>query len=157
VLLAFVGIGFLTFFIHHIAASLQATTIIEAVSTETLEAIDRLYPDQIGEAAVGTAGEEQEGALASLTWATIPARETGYIQEINADALFKLASEHEVVVRMEKGIGEFVIETCPLASVSGNPLDDETIRNLHATYSVGRHRTVHYDANCRACAPTRYM
>jgi uncharacterized membrane protein len=145
VLLAFVAIGSLIFFIHHIAGSLQATSIIESVATETLEAVDRLFPAQIGEAAVGRAGEEQEGALASRTWATIPARKTGYIQGIDADALFNLASEQGVVVRMEKGIGEFVLEACPLASVSGKPPDDETIRNLNAAYSVGRHRTVHRD------------
>jgi uncharacterized membrane protein len=51
-----------------------------------------------------------------------------------------------VVVRMEKGIGEFVIEACPLASVSGKPPDDEMIRNLNAAYSVGQHRTVIQDA-----------
>jgi uncharacterized membrane protein len=146
VLLAFVGIGFLVFFIHHIAASLQATSIIVSVATETLEAVDRLFPDQIGESAVTRAGEEQEGALESQTWATVPARKTGYIQGIDTDALFHLASEQSMVVRMEKGIGEFVIEGCPLASVSGKPLDDETIRNLSAAYSVGRHRTVHQDA-----------
>jgi uncharacterized membrane protein len=145
VLLAFMGIGFLMFFIHHIARSLQATSVIESVARETLEAIDRLFPVQIGEAAVGSAGEEQEGALASQAWATIPARKTGYIQGIDADALFNLAREQGVVVRMEKGIGEFVIDASPLASVSGRPPDDEMIRNLNAAYSVGQHRTVHQD------------
>jgi uncharacterized membrane protein len=146
VLLAFMGIGFLMFFIHHIARSLQATTIIESVARETLEAVDRLFPAQIGEAAVRRAGEEREGALASQTWATIPARKTGYIQEIDADALFNLAREQGVVVRMEKGIGEFVIEACPLASVAGKPPDDEMILNLNAAYSVGQYRTVIQDA-----------
>ncbi len=146
VLLAFVAIGFLIFFIHHIAASLQATSIIESVTTETLEAVDRLFPARIGEATVGRARDEQEGALASRKWVTIPAQKTGYVQGIDADALFNLASEQGVVVRMEKGIGEFVIEASPLASVSGKPPDDETIRNLNAAYSLSRHRTVHQDA-----------
>ena len=145
-LLAFVAIGFLIFFIHHIAASLQATSIIESAAAETLQAVDRLFPAQMGEAAVERAREEQEVALASQTSATIPALKTGYIQGVDADALFNLADEQDVVVRMEKGIGEFVIETCPLASVSGTPPDDETIRKLNAAYSVGRHRTVHQDA-----------
>jgi len=146
VLLAFVAIGFLIFFIHHIAASLQATSIIESAATETLRAVDRLFPAQIGEAAVGRADEEQQVVLALQAWTTIPARKTGYIEGIDADALFDLADEQGVVVRMEKGIGEFVIEACPLASVSGKPPNDETIRKLNAAYSVGRHRTVHQDA-----------
>lgn len=146
VLLAFVAIGFFIFFIHHVAASLQATSIVESVTAETLQAVDRLFPALVGEAAVGSAGEEPQVALASMTWATIPARKTGYIQAIDADALFDLAGKLTVVVRMEIGIGEFVIEACPLASVSGKPPDDETVRKLNAAYSVGRHRTMDQDA-----------
>lgn len=145
-LLAFVAIGFLIFFIHHIAASLQATTIIESVAAETLQAVDRLFPDQLGEPAAGRANQEQEMTLALQTWTAIPARNSGYIDSIDADALFDLASKQGVVVRMEKGIGEFVIEACPLASVSGNPPDDKTIQKLSSAYSVDRHRTVHQDA-----------
>ena len=50
-LLAFVAIGFLIFFIHHIAASIQATSIIAAVAGETFEAVDRLFPTEVGDAA----------------------------------------------------------------------------------------------------------
>lgn len=146
VLLAFVAIGFLIFFIHHVAASLQATNIIEAVTAETLLAVERLFPAPIGEAAVMPAGEEPPAALAPLTWETIPALKTGYIQAIDADALFDLAREQSMIVRMEKGIGEFVIEACPLASVSGTPPDEDTVRKLNAAYAVGRHRTVDQDA-----------
>ena len=56
VLLAFVAIGFLIFFIHHIAASIQATSIIEAAAGETLQAVDRLFPADVGEAAVERGG-----------------------------------------------------------------------------------------------------
>lgn len=143
--LAFVAIGFLIFFIHHITASLQAASIIDSVATETLEAVDRLFPARLGEAAAGLAGEQQELAHAPGTWAAVPATKTGYVQGIDADALFELANDRDVIIRMERGIGEFVIETCRLASVSGTPPDDETIRKLNAAFSVDRYRTVHQD------------
>lgn len=146
VLLAFVAIGFLIFFIHHIAASLQAATIIESVATETLDAVDRLFPEPMGEASAGSAGEAQEFAHAPGSWAAIPATQTGYVQAIDADALFEWADGRDVVVRMEKAIGEFAIENCPLVSVSGMAPDDEAIRRLNAAYAVDRHRTVHQDA-----------
>ena len=44
VVLAISGIGALIFFIHHIAASIQASSIIASVAGETLAAIDRLFP-----------------------------------------------------------------------------------------------------------------
>lgn len=45
-LLGFGGIGVLVFFIHHIARSIQASQILEAVRVETCDAIDRLFPDR---------------------------------------------------------------------------------------------------------------
>lgn len=146
VLLAFVAIGFLIFFIHHIAASIQATSIIEAAAGETLKAVDRLFPTDVGEAAVEHGGDGQEAGLAAQTWVTIPARKIGYIQGVDADALFNLAREHGTVVRMERGIGEFVIEASPLASVAGKQQDEESIRKLNAAYTVGPHRTIQQDA-----------
>ncbi len=48
--------------------------------------------------------------------------------------------------RMERGIGEFVIDGSPLAAAAGGPLDEGALRSLHAAYSVDTHRTVHQDA-----------
>ena len=145
-LLAFVAIGFLIFFIHHIAASIQATSIIAAVAGETLEAVDRLFPTEVGDAAIERTPADRDSELSRQPWVTIPARTTGYIQGIDADALFAVARERDVIVRMERGIGEFVIDGSPLAAAAGKPLDDDALRKLHAAYSVDTHRTVHQDA-----------
>jgi uncharacterized membrane protein len=48
VVLAIGGIGALIFFIHHIAASIQASSIIASVAAETLVAVDRLVPGKLG-------------------------------------------------------------------------------------------------------------
>ncbi|MEX2173796.1 MAG: DUF2254 domain-containing protein [Pirellulaceae bacterium] len=148
VLLALVAIGFLIYFIHHIAASLQATNIIDSVATETLQAVDRLFPAEVGQPDDEQEGEtlESEVELASRVWITIPARKTGYIQGIAAEALLDVARRHSIVVRMERGIGDFVIEDSPLASVAGKQPDDDDVRQVNGAYSVGRHRTVHQDA-----------
>jgi len=49
VVLAMGGIGVLIFFIHHIAASIQASSIIASVADETIVAIDRLFPEKLGQ------------------------------------------------------------------------------------------------------------
>ena len=146
VLLAFVAIGFLIFFIHHIATSIQATSIVDAVARETLDAVDRLFPDEVGRGAIESTGAGHGIDLARLAWVTIPARMTGYIQGVDAETLFDVAREQDTIVRMERGIGEFVIDGSPLAAVTGDPPADTTIRRLNAAYAVGRHRTVHQDA-----------
>jgi uncharacterized membrane protein len=49
VVLAVSGIGALIFFIHHIATSIQASSIIASVADETLVAIDRFFPEKLGQ------------------------------------------------------------------------------------------------------------
>ena len=48
-LLAIGGILVLIFFIHHIAASLQITTILDNITEETKEAVERLFPEKLGD------------------------------------------------------------------------------------------------------------
>jgi len=109
VLLAFVAIGFFIFFIHHVAESIQASSIIEAAAEETLRAVDRLFPAEVGEAPAERVENGDVSDLANRTWAPIPARKTGYIQRVDVNALFDVARALGAVVRMEKGIGEFII------------------------------------------------
>ena len=42
------GVGVLIFFIHHIASSIQASSIIASIAQETIAAIDRLFPEKLG-------------------------------------------------------------------------------------------------------------
>src|SRR5664279_3725133 len=52
VVLAIGGIVALIFFIHHIASSIQASSIIASVAEEALMAIDQLFPERLGEGPV---------------------------------------------------------------------------------------------------------
>lgn len=58
------------------------------------------------------------------------------------------AREHGAILRMERGIGEFVIEGTPLISVAGpGGLTKDTMDELNAAYVISRHRTVEQDAS----------
>ncbi len=116
IVLAIVGIGVLIFFVHHIASTLQASTILERVSRETVEAIDSLFPQLMGEEVEGDELPSDTRELSAAAWRAVPARRTGYIQRLDADGLLRAANEHGVVIRMERGIGEFVVEGLPLAA-----------------------------------------
>jgi len=79
--------------------------------------------------------------------ACVPARESGYIQRVNDSALLRLARDSNAIVRMEHGVGEFVIQNTTLASLAlEDPPDPETLDALQATFSINRHRTVEQDA-----------
>jgi uncharacterized membrane protein len=86
-------------------------------------------------------------SLANQPWSDVPARKTGYIENVDADALLDAARKRSTILRMERGIGEFVIEGASLVSVvDPDGLDDETTAEINAAYVISRQRTVETDA-----------
>ena len=146
VVLAIGGIGALIFFIHHIASSIQASSIIASVARETLHAVDHMFPDNLGR-------EPKEGdhttdvvPLNAWKWQAVMAERNGYIQSVNKEALLQLASDHKTIVRMDRGIGDFVVENSPLASIAlEKQADPQLIVKLRAAWTIDRHRTVNQD------------
>lgn len=125
---SFVAIGFLIFFVHHIAASIQATSIIARAASETLAAVDRLFPSELGQPASDRDSTSVDASLDS--WVSVPAANTGYLLSVDGDALFELARQNGVVVRMERAVGDFVIEGTPLVPAAAEALDHLCRRNL---------------------------
>lgn len=146
VVLAFVGIGCLIFFIHHIASSIQAENIIQSAADETIDTIDRLFPAEMGEAPGAEISPGPEPPSGVQVWQSIPAYRTGYIQVVDGDGLLGFAGAQNTVVRMERGIGDFVVEGAPLVSVAGGKEpDDDTAAHLNALYTIGHQRTMVQD------------
>ena len=146
VVLAIGGIGVLIFFIHHIASSIQAANIIASVAAETMAAVDRLFPEKLGHGPAD--GDEDQSPLPlSTSWQAVAARGNGYIQNVDNATLMRLAREHQTVVRMERGIGEFVVQDTMLASLAlEDPPGKEIIADLQEAYSINRFRTVEHDS-----------
>ena len=141
------GVGALMFFIHHIASSIQASSIIASVAQETIAAIDRLFPERLGEGPVEDEDEQTLRPPAERNWRAVLAKESGYIQSVNNAALLRLARGRKTIVWMEHGIGDFVVQNTTLASLAlEDPPDQETIAALQSTFSISNHRTVEQDA-----------
>jgi len=145
--LAFVGIAFLIFFIHHIAMSIQASNIIAKAAEETIIAVDHLFPKGLGEEGKEDEDDNYEMVLAEQPWSPVPALRTGYIESIDEEALLDLARELGTVLRMERSIGEFVIDGYPLVSVA-SPVEfsEGSIAKLNAIYVISKLRSVQQDA-----------
>ncbi len=147
--LALAGVVVLIFFIHHIASSIQAVSIIASVAQETNAAMDRVLPQMHGREPDGTDDEVDEQVFASLderTWYPVPAVASGYIQGVDEDAILDLARIHRTIVRMERGVGAFAVEGAVLASLALTyPPDQETITALNRAYRISAHRTIEWD------------
>jgi len=141
------GVGILIYFIHHIASSIQASSIIAEVADETLASIDRLFPDDPDPRPdEADARQPALGSLDQRTWYPVPAATSGYIQSVDTPALLRLARAGKTVLRMERHIGAFVVQDAALASLALTyPPDRETIAALNRAYTIGRHRTVAQD------------
>jgi uncharacterized membrane protein len=144
VALAFVGIGLLIHFIHHIATALQSSRILAAIHRETKRSIERLYPEPLGEADQG--GEEVEAIDGAGTWLRLPASSTGYIQSVAGEPLLDIACEYDAVVRLPNRIGDFVVESMPLVEIDArSPLDDAARERLQKAIVIGEQRTAEQD------------
>lgn len=147
VVLAIVGIGVLILFLHHIASSIQASSIIASVTDETLAAVDRLFPERMGKESMTNEQNTTLPSFRELKWQSVLARKTGYIQNVDNDGLLRMAREHKTIVRMERGVGEFVFPDIALVSIAQNDAPTpELVVALQDTFSINRCRTVEQDA-----------
>lgn len=138
-LLGFGGIGMLVFFIHHIAESIQASRILEAVRRETCGAIERLFPDRAG------ADDDPDSWPDGSGWHEVRrADTTGYLQVVEFERLCDLASAHGVRLKVHVGLGDYILPGQVLLSTCPAPpegLGDE----LAGACTIGRQRTLEQD------------
>lgn len=152
-LLALGGVIVLIFFIHHIAVSLQITTIINNIVNETKESIETMFPQEIGETADALEQLVMMQADEKHEWTTVRSLSVGYVQTIRADSMLDFAEDNNVVLRMERSIGQFVGTGADLISVAADieddesvfELDDNAIEELNGCFGISRYRTVEQD------------
>lgn len=151
VLLAIAGIAILIFFVHHIATTLQASEIVARITRETVEAIDRLFPDTLDPAAAEPA--DADDLPLGRDWYPVTAPSTGFVQWVGGSELRRAADEHRVDIAVTSRAGDFVIEGLPLGWVAAREgggaerrLDDGTAP-LARHFSIGTYRTIDQDAS----------
>jgi uncharacterized membrane protein len=143
--LAFVAIGFLVFFIHHLAAAIEASSILARLALATGRTVDDLHPPLH---ATDAEDEDAGRLLASRIseWTVVPARCTGYIVSVDKEGLCGRARSLGRVVRMESTTGDFVIAGQPMLSLSsGMAATQGQCAALNDCYSIDRLRTIEQD------------
>ncbi len=143
-LLALLGIGVLVFFIHHIATSIQASTIIARITEETLDAMQRMYPAPLETAGdlPGLLAGSGQGAFQEAVAST----RMGYVQRIDVRAILAAAEEHGLTVRLTVCPGDFVCEGTRIMTVEAPaPIAEDLRGRLAAMALAGRVRTIDED------------
>ncbi|MGA8240521.1 MAG: DUF2254 family protein [Desulfobacterales bacterium] len=81
-----------------------------------MAAIDRLFPERLGQEPDKDDDDQTPCPPNGRNWRGVPAKESGYIQSVNNAGLLRLAQDKKTVVRMEHGIGAFVVQNTTLVS-----------------------------------------
>ncbi|GAB3566686.1 DUF2254 domain-containing protein [Spirosoma luteolum] len=154
-LLALGGVMALIFFIHHIAQSMQVGTIVHDLTQDTLKTIDRLFPAKLGEPVPHRARQQQQiddWLREPAGWTFVRINASGYLQHIDTDRLLKLATEHQLLVRLDYNIGDFVGQNVPMLAFrsshesSPDRADRESLTDaLQGCVAIGRYRTIKQD------------
>jgi len=154
VFLALLSVGALIFFINHIANSLKAETIAARTTGETYRVIERLFPsDAANDVAKAPGTRRDEGAQVSAGRmepggepATVGAVTSGYVQALDLETLQRDVGP-DVVLRLQRGVGDFVIRDEPLALVwpADRARDEELVATVRRVYTIGDERTLYQD------------
>jgi uncharacterized membrane protein len=140
VVFALASLGVLIYFIHHVAVSIQADEIIARVADELSASIERIFPEQLGE----EAERHSEGLPADIAIKSLQvhAIDDGYIEFVDADALMSLAKEADLVLRIERRPGQYVIAgTALLYSYPEERTTEELQRRIRRAFVLGTMRT----------------
>ncbi len=150
IVLALASLGVLIYFIHHVAMSIQAPEIVANVANDMHEAIDRFFPEELGE----ENGDERPQREADVLpedfdrdCGPVSARNSGYVQAIDGDLLIALAGENDLLIRLRRRPGQFVIEGSLLAEAwPSDRLSDDLMAAIRDTYLIGSRQTPAQDA-----------
>ncbi|QDU26247.1 hypothetical protein ETAA8_13230 [Anatilimnocola aggregata] len=144
-LLAIFNLGVLIYFIHHVAISIQATSVIRSVSDELNETIDRLWPANLGSeppdvCELATLPYPQDEALPVL------AEDSGYVDAIQDSMLIKLAKENSLIIRLAHRPGHFAVAGTPLAwAWPPERATEDITKKLNKAFVLASHRTPFQD------------
>lgn len=145
VLLAVVSVGVLIYFIHHVSVSIQANEIVARIGKELIEEIELLFPENIGRGAPRIPREPPNtDFLERFDREARPIGSTGdgYLQFIDGDELMALAMQEDVVIRVERRPGHYVVATRPLVLVwPENRVTDQLMDRVNSAFALGNQRT----------------
>ena len=123
-LLAILSFGWLIYFIHDLAKSIQVDNVVARAAAELGRALERMS-GEVGERQGQVARGRQDRA--GMPRHAVEAGGSGYIQALDARGLVALAEEHEVIIEMRRRPGQFVIPASELAQVAGAAQIDESL------------------------------
>ncbi len=138
--LVLLSIGVFLHYIDRMAQAVRTITVLRRAAQETRDAIDDLYPDEVGEEAEITPPRVAARPDRVLLYQDEP----GVVAAVDGDRLLDLAKRHGAVIEVVPCVGDFVPGGAPILRVWGGPELDagEACKAI----DIGDERTIAQDA-----------
>lgn len=144
--LAVLSLGVLIYFIHHVAESIQANTVVASVRRELESVVVRMLPQEASQTPESDAEWNRLKELAETSSTPIPSKGRGILQAIDQDALLNWAREHDVLLALRHRPGDFVIDgNIILDAFPAERIRGEDIQPPQEAFTFGTHRTLVQD------------
>lgn len=147
--LVLASLGMLIYFIHHVTESIQASRLLDVVSSAARTQVDRLFPDVLARGASDP--EPYEQLVAQLTrdrgepTCCVTFATEGYVQEIDEDQLLAACGGADLAI-LEVGVGDFVAEGTLAIRVWGErPLPPRLAERARDAILIDRTRSIDQD------------
>lgn len=149
VVLAVASVGVLIYFIHHVSVSIQANEIAARIGKEFIKGVNHLFPKHIGEETLPVPEGSSEASLVEMfdrDAQSVVADENGYLQLVYGDELLKLAIDENLIVRLERKPGNYVVAGTPLVLISpGSRVTKQLTKQVQSFFVLGNQRTSDQD------------
>lgn len=158
--MALVTLITIIYFIHRVAHSMQAQNVVADVADDLDEAIERLFPERLGQPYDKAQQSEQESQ--ERTWRevwerfdegeepkVVRASADGYLQAIDVESVMKSACRHDLTLRLRVRPGDYLCESQPLVDAApAEQLSDDDELLISRSFLVGNQRTTQQDVEC---------
>lgn len=147
IVLAIGSIGVLIYFIQHASTIIQASHVISEVSADLDDAIERLFPQNIGHSVSEHKQQIREiPANFEDNARSIKTTGSGYIQVIDDEKLMKIACKYKLLLRLLYRPGKFVVQGSNLVMVwPGERVHQRLTKQINDAFILGKERTEQQD------------
>jgi uncharacterized membrane protein len=150
IVMSLLSLGVLIFFIHSVSESIQAQNIIARVRRDLEKAVDRIFPEMIGQAEDLSHGPIQRDydipATCDRDVCQVKASSSGYLQAVDGDALMKLATRENLLIHLGYRPGNFITRGGCLVTIwPGEKVDEALSKKINDIFIVGPERTLEQD------------
>lgn len=142
--LAIMSLGALIFFMHHIANTIQADTVIANVTKDLLGVLARTFPEAADTRPCDGGGADTASVRAAVRdkGCVVTASKSGYVQIIDYDGLVEIAAERDLCIVLPSRSGHFVISGSNLAFVAAaEAVGNDVVEAVRNGILTGARRT----------------